>query len=348
MKYQCCDHMLGSTTLIFEGFRICNEVQGCSSFYVPYDAPNAFEKFEEQRKNIIKGMQKGDIPDSCNGCPMLVEKDWKEYDGEVFKLTISNWIHCNISCFYCAVKSYTVQETQKSPHYNALPIIKKLIEQNRITSNTYVAFQGGEPTMLEEFPQIIDSLLDYNCRFEVLTNGIKYEPLIGKMLLKDKKNMVCISLDCGTSETYKRMKHLDAFNDVTSTIRQYIKDAQDNYAGVRIKYILFPNVNDSKKELDAFFDFCYDANVKTISRAVNYIGSDVNSYKPVEKSIIKAYQYFEEKALKYNMNMQPEPWADIIVQNKFYYCKNMTNLEKYKSNLYNLLKLKQMKKFFIL
>lgn len=337
MKYKCCEHMLGSMTLIYEGFRICNEVQACSSFFIPYEEENAYEIAEERRINIIKDMQKGKIVDFCNNCPMLVEREWKDYDGEVHKLTISNWLHCNLSCFYCAVNSFFSAAPQKSLHYDALPIIKKMVEQKRITSNTYVAFQGGEPTILEEFPEIIETLLPFDCRFEVLTNGVIYEPLIGKMLAKNKKNMVCISLDCGTPQTFKRIKKYDKFSEVTDTIRNYINDAKENYAGVRVKYIIFPNVNDNKNEIDAFFDFCKDAKVKTVSRAVDYIGSDVNKYKPVEKSVIKAYEYFKEKAKELDMIMQPEPWADVIVQNGFYYCKNMTKYEKVDSKIKSFL-----------
>lgn len=337
MKYKCCEHLLGSIDLSFSGFKYCNEVWEGPA-YISYKEDSAFEKNEERRLKIIAEMKNGIIPEKCKLCPELQEKDWKEFDGQIFKITVFNWKHCNAACFYCSVHSDFYDGIKKSDDYDSLPIIKKLIKDNRITQNSFIAFMGGEPTMLEEFPQILKLLLEKNCRLEVLTNGIKYEPLISEMLKAEKRNTICISLDCGCRETYKKIKRVDKFEEVTSTIKKYTDESGNNSDRVKIKYIIFPNVNDNKSEIDKFFEFCKSANVKTVARAVNHVESKMNTTnKVIESSVIKAYSYFAEQAQKLGFKLEPEPWADAIVNNKVYNCRKVSLLTKIKSELHFLL-----------
>jgi len=337
MKYKCCNHILGSIDLSFSGFRYCNEVWEGPE-YISYKEENAFEKNEQRRLKIIENMKQGIIPEHCKLCPLLEEKDWKEFDGKIYKVTVFNWKHCNAACFYCSVHSDFYEGIKKSDDYDALPYIEKLIHEGRLTSDTFIAFMGGEPTMLEEFPKILKLLLEQNCKLEVLTNGIKYEPLIGEMLKAQNNNMICISLDCGTQESYKRIKRVDKFDEVISTIKQYINDANDKAERVRIKYIIFPNVNDNKKEIDAFFDICKASGVKNVSRAVNHLESKMSTTKnqTIEASVIKSYKYFEEKAKKSGFILTSEPWADAIVENKVYNCRKISPFTRLKSELHFL------------
>ena len=104
MRYKCCDHILGSIDLSFSGFKYCNEVWEGPE-YIHYSEENAFQKNEERRLKIIEEMKNGIIPERCKLCPILEEKDWKEFDGKIHKITIFNWKHCNAACFYCSVHS---------------------------------------------------------------------------------------------------------------------------------------------------------------------------------------------------------------------------------------------------
>ena len=338
MKYKCCDHILGSIDLSFSGFKYCNEVWEGPE-YISYKEENAFEKNEQRRLEIIEAMKKGIIPERCKQCPILEEKEWQNFDGKIHKITVFNWRHCNAACFYCSVHSDFYEKIKKSDDYDALPIIEKLIDERRLTADTFVAFMGGEPTMLEEFPLIVKLLLKQNCRLEVLSNGIKYEPVISEMLKAANHNMICISLDCGSRDSYKKIKRVDKFNEVTSTIKQYIKETADKANRIKVKYIIFPNVNDNKKEIDAFFDFCKEAGVKTVARAVNHVESKMSttSNQVIEASVIKSYKYFKEQAIKLGFELQPEPWADAIVENKVYNCRKISPFTRLKSELHFLL-----------
>ena len=111
---------------------------------------------------------------------------------------------------------------------------------------------------------------------------------------------------------------------------------------ISIKYDV-PNDNieliDSyKKEIDAFFEVCNKIGIKTVARAVNHHESKMNTKnQAIENSVIKSYRYFEEQAKKYGMDLQLEPWADAIIENKVYNCRKISLMTRIKSELHFLL-----------
>ena len=334
MEYKCCSHILGSIDLSFSGFKYCNEVWEGPE-YISYKEDNAFQKNEDRRLKLIEEMKNGIIPERCRQCPMLELKEWKEFDGSIYKITVFNWKHCNAACFYCSVHSDFNEQVKKSDDYDALPVIKQLIEQGRLNSDSFVAFMGGEPTMLEEFPSILELLLEKKCRLEVLSNGIKYEKLISDMLNAPKNNSLCVSLDCGTKETYKKIKRADKFNEVVNTLKQYVYDTKENSHKIKLKYIVLPNVNDNKYEIDNFFNIAKEIGITTVSRAVNHLESKMNTKnEAIETSVIKAYEYFARQAKNYNIRLMEEPWADAIIENKVYNCRKISPLTRLKANLH--------------
>ena len=341
MRYKCCEHILGSIDLSVSGFKYCNEVYDGPE-YINYRDKNAFKKNEERRIEIINNMKRGLIPNKCQTCPLLQEKEWKEFDGIIYKLTIFNWKHCNAKCFYCSVNSNFYKGIKKSDDYDALPIINHLIEENRITSNTFVAFQGGEPTMLLEFPEILRLIRNQNCRIEILTNGIKYEAAIAETINTKEDVSICISLDCGSRELYKKIKGVDKFDEVLENIKKYINNSQENANKIRLKYIVLPNINDNKNEIDKFFNLCKELNIKTVSRTVNHNESKIstNSNKIIENSVIKAYDYFEKKTKKLKFKLYIEYWAEEIIRNSVYNCREISPIECFKSELHFLFGLK--------
>lgn len=307
-KFMCCNHIFSSICLHPEGLKFCNEVSNSISA-IPYNGLSSLEDNENKRQVIINDFKEGKIPSKCQSCSLLYNDDWesKYNDLEIHKLTIFNWLHCNSKCFYCSVTSQYDDKVKKSEYYDALPIVEKLIEEKMITSNTQVDFQGGEPTMLEEFPTILNLLLSVECKLQVLTNGIVYEPLITRMLDKSSENSICISLDSGSRSTFKKIKAIDKFEQVVDNLKKYIDNTRKTNGNIRVKYILFNNVNDNKKEIDAFFNVCKRINVKKISRTFDH-----RNFSKISNNIrlIVAYDYFEKKCKKYNIEVYHEYWAD--------------------------------------
>lgn len=345
MKEAYCEHIQSSIVLGFDGYKYCISVWKGPDF-IPFEEDDAWNKNEKRRINLINDLKKGLVPANCVGCPDLhyTEKQYEDNDLKrniINKITIFNHNHCNCKCFYCCVNSvYSGDIARKSSFYDVLPLLKNLETDNRISNNTFIAFNGGEPTMLEEFNDIANIALKHHCKTEILSNGIVYNEMISKLLIDRDDSILYISLDCGTNDTFKKMKIVDKFNDVILNIKKYIEDlkkaGKEPYQ-IRIKYIIFPNVNDNKKEIDAFFKVCQECGVRTVARAVNHNDRKINSSNKnmyLEASVIKSYNYFKEQAENYCMNLILELWAEAIIENKFYTCRKISPITRLKSEFH--------------
>ena len=112
-----------------------------------------------------------------------------------------------------------------------------------------VHWGGGEPTLLKEFPQIMDLFLDkLEPMLRIYSSGIKYSSHIEKAIKLGCCTLI-ISLDSGNPDLYKKIKNVDEFNTVVNNIAIYCK-AQDELPErkyVILKYILIPGVNDTEE-----------------------------------------------------------------------------------------------------
>ena len=74
---------------------------------------------------------------------------------------------------------------------------------------------------------------------------------------KDVEIKVIISLDAGSREVFKKVKKTDKFKEVCKNIKKYALAAKKSIPShLGVKYIIIPNVNDTKEEIDKWLDLC--------------------------------------------------------------------------------------------
>src|SRR5699024_7467258 len=124
-----------------------------------------------------------------------------------------------------------------------------------------IIFGGGEPTILHEFDKLINLFLDKGCKnIRINSSGIKYSKSIEKGLKSGAISLV-ISTDADCSETYEKIKQVKAYKKVWENIRKYAKaQSKDNL--LKVKFILFPGVNDNYEEINKWFDEVVKNDVK--------------------------------------------------------------------------------------
>lgn len=89
-------------------------------------------------------------------------------------------------------------------------------------------------------------------------------------LMRQGMAYVVWSLDAGTRETYRKVKQIDAFENVMKNIRRYIED--DAYGGklIAAKYLIVKGVNDNEAEFDAFLKIITDLKLRFISLSFDF------------------------------------------------------------------------------
>ena len=96
----------------------------------------------------------------------------------------------------------------------------------------------------------------------VPSSGIKYSKMIEKGISTGQLSVV-VSIDSSSREMYKKIKQIDAFETVCKNLKKYAKAQKGSY-NVISKYIIIPELNDTKKEIDNWLKFNKENNIGVI------------------------------------------------------------------------------------
>ena len=271
------------------------------------------QKFIDDNKNGI-------IDPRCEGCFNLVHKGWDDEEKYINYIHFNHWTHCNCDCTYCYT-SYDKKNYNRRPHYKALPMLKELFKRNLFRPNGEITFAGGEPTILNEFDDIINFLLKNDVpRITVHTSGIKFSKAIEKGIQEGKVN-VCLSADSGSRDVYKAVKRVDKFDKFWQNVEKYAQaQTPENNTLVETKFILIPEVNTTKEELEKWFNLNLAYGVKSIVVDIEnefcMALRKENKAKPQYLADLGAYIIQRAKELDFNL----------IDYNNFRYLINEFNL----------------------
>lgn len=299
MKYVSCKHIEHGITFFSNSVQICcisSHVGGGNIVEIPnYNGePIDWEKLFEKRKLMRDGLKNGNVPPKCEGCYYLEKQEWNQ-NNYLDEVLIGHWTHCNCRCNYCYTEAdKRFFNTRQS--YNILPVIKDMIDKKVLNPNGIITFGGGEPTILEEFEELVYLLLDYNMKnIRIHSSGIKYSPAINKGLELGKITLIT-SIDSSTKETYEKIKQVPCFDKVWENLKIYAK----TNGLVRTKYVIIPGINDTLEEIQNWLKMTVDAGIYDIAYDI-----EDNWYKNnrdnVPQSIIDLADYIWEHHKDYGI-----------------------------------------------
>jgi molybdenum cofactor biosynthesis enzyme MoaA len=272
----------GGNSMIYEGYR--GEKIDWNEFF----------KIKEEYRNIQKS---GKTVDGCRGCVFLEEKDWLQ-ENYINNIIFDHFTKCNCACNYC----YTNEDKKrynKLKTYNIYPIVKDMFDKKIIKHGGSIGFGGGEPTILPEFDKLLNLFIKNGfSNIRVPSSGIKYSNVIAKGISTGQVSVV-VSIDSSTEKTYKAIKQINKFNTVCKNLKKYSK-AQKNSFNVISKYIIIPQINDTKEEIDGWLKFNKDNNIQII--VIDIENSWLNKYRNtvIDERIVDLIKYVEQKSREMN------------------------------------------------
>lgn len=257
MKYLSCRYI--EHGMDFEHTRLetccftCHSGGGHITLQQEYEGePINWEELFEKKRKYREEHRKGNLTPNCVGCVFLEEKEWDKEDYINF-LQFNYWVQCNSKCTYC----YEVQNKKifdKIKPYNSVPVVKDMIDKGILRPGGEVSFGGGEPTIAPEFEELIKLLTVSGFQnMRIHSSGIKFSPAIEEAIRKGVLNVV-ISIDAGCDKTYKKVKQVNAYKKVIENMKKYAEANTEKYGLMTSKYIIIPNVNDNRKEIDMWID----------------------------------------------------------------------------------------------
>ncbi len=265
MKYISCIHLEHGITFFSNSVQICciSSHPGGGNIVQINNYKGELINWDElfkSRRVIRDNLKKGIIPDKCSECYYLKEQDWND-DDYIDEVLIGHFTHCNCNCIYC----YTEKDKNffnNNKTYNILPVIKDMIEKGVLSKKSTITFGGGEPTILNEFEELVNLLLDYDVyNIRIHSDGIKYSPAIEKGLKLGKITLIT-SVDSSSKKLYEKIKHVPCFDKVWKNLANYAK-AKNGL--IRTKYVLIPGINDDINEVKNWMKKTYESGIRHIA-----------------------------------------------------------------------------------
>lgn len=230
----------------------------------------------------------------CTSCNRLQEGEWFR-EKKIRQVNFSLDYACNLKCKYCDKweKKYTNKKQREISE-----IMKELEKCEQVKIMYPILYSSGEISILSKRDDILESLNKYDiCIF---SNATKYQDAILEKLLNSFSCLV-VSLDCGTRETYKKIKGADLFETVCNNIKMY----SEKGAQVVLKYIIMEN-NNNKDDLDGFFQVCQESGIDNVIISKDFYQKE--DIEVLKKTTIK----FIHSALRKNINVYVDGVYDIL------------------------------------
>lgn len=266
-----------------------------------------------------------DLP-ACEGCYNLREEDWDEED-YISYINFDHWSQCNSNCIYCGV-----QANKPKSKNNVLNAIKELIKSGKFKNTGEITFQGGEPTVLKEFDELLNLFIKEGSKVRVHSSGILFSRAIREGLKKGAVTVV-ISPDSADKQTYKTVKRVDKSNNVWDNIKHYRKNLPEDLApNVKVKYIIIPGINDSFEEVTLFLNKLREYDIKSAIVDVEYTYANRNTGK-VSPHVYILMDYIEHFCKENNMSYDLYDSAIYADKNRNFNKTTDFNIENLKNSL---------------
>ncbi len=267
-----------------------------------------WKEFFKIKNKYRNEMKKGNIVPECKGCIYLQEKEWDK-DNYISFINFNNWTTCNEHCIYCHLND---ENLPKIKQYNVYPAIKDMAEKGYLKSGGHITIAGGEPCVAPEFDDLIKLFLDYKMNnIRVLTNATKFSSIIQKGIEEERVNIV-VSVDSGTKDTFIKVKRYDFYDKVWDNIKKYAA-VQKRTDSVKTKFILIPNINDSKEEINAWIEKSVEAGVKHLAFDIEMMWYSENKDN-LPNSLFETVKYTLDKIKEKNLGLELIDRGSIIAK----------------------------------
>jgi len=239
-----------------------------------------------QYLNILKNHLNGDLSKVFNG-EMIYPRQIEIH------LPADHVNSCNFNCYYCQGK---VLEQPVDVYFeeDALKLMKQL--DGKID---YYIYGGAysEPLMNPYMFEFLKTSKECGAKFGIHTNGSlllklqQDEKFLTKLcdIATTKEDYLSISLDAGSSESHKKIKHTDIFwfDTIIEGIREAVKIRGNRaYPAIRVCYLL-NKYNSSAEELKNIISIMKDIQVDSLKFSIPYdlYGKDFNKVRKYKNQI---------------------------------------------------------------
>lgn len=249
------------------------------------DQKETLDNFLKMRDDLIKEINENPDGSPCKGCSILCDTVCPaEYRIDDYVMATAPKSLCNFKCSYCYAGHFGDINIHEDNRRKCEPdkriALAREMERRGIIhpSFTTLHFSDGEICVDPKRGGLYALADEYNNSW-FYTNGSIFSEEIAD-LMRRKKASIHISIDSGTSETFRKIKGVDAYEKVCDNLRKY---AEVDNKRITLKYIYLPGINSYKEDIDGFVELCNkinplrcNINVDAVSERKDLSDEDLN------------------------------------------------------------------------
>ncbi len=215
----------------------------------------------------------------CAKCYEYRKGDWG-FSLQINKVTFAPYPSpCQCRCSYCRVREDLPLGWEKNPivveGYGKIFDFLNLVKSEKIISPDARWFIAGGEITIHPYKKHIMRLAKGSPTF-FFTNGFIFDEDMAQEMHENPQALLNISIDCGTAETWHKVKGLNNFPKVIENLKRYSQAAISPRQIVG-KYIILPGINDSDEDFLSFIEL-----EKSLNFSLGTFSRDNNTVPEIE------------------------------------------------------------------
>jgi len=182
----------------------------------------------------------------CAKCVYFQLKNWEEKQETFSFVNLSIYPSpCQCKCIYCNVRTLKegsyLDKFQTEDYEKILDLLEWASNKDMISANATWQISSGEITIHPYKERILNLVKGKKAKF--CSNCFIFDEKIAANLAENPDSQIELSIDCGTPETWRKVKGVDNFDVVINNLCKY--HANTTKPGqIQLKYIIMPGIND--------------------------------------------------------------------------------------------------------
>lgn len=252
VPYRSCYYLESGITFLPHELGFCCDRQSPATIQPIADVGKTVDAFLEARDRVIRENQRDTPP--CSGCSLF--QSCGRTDGKIQYINFGVHNYCQFACTYCALQGANAQDKNMPENYDALEIAKELKRRGLLSKSLHISCASGEISIHPKRNEYYDFIEENAATVDFSSNAGKFDVRLAHILSLNSKNALIVSIDCGTPETFQRVRGVDMFERVINNLVEYRKYSPS----VLLKYILLDE-NCENKDLLGFIKICNDLKI---------------------------------------------------------------------------------------
>jgi len=159
---------------------------------------------------------------------------------------------CQSDCIYCGMRAsgafnMSDKENVNETYRRVIELCNYLKENDKLDNDVEFQISSGEIAIHPFKKEILDVIGNATTQF--FSNGMKFDEGVATKLKQNPKSSIQVSLDCGTSRTWKVVKKRDNFQKTLDNLIRY-RESTTRKEQIELKYIVLPGINAADEDFD--------------------------------------------------------------------------------------------------